>query len=260
MSTLREFQTAMAGYLTATPGPNVPEALRKLLLPGESRADRRFTIYKNNVYARLVDALRDTFPAVERLVGEEFFRFAAVEYIAKTSPKIATLLTYGAEFPGFLAALPPTAGIPYLADVARLEFAYLEAYHARDASPLGRAAAIVGGDDVRLPLHPSARLMTSPFQVSRIWELNRNEASFDNVTLPQLREYLLVIRPAREVEVRRLHLGAYAMLLAFDGGASRAEARREAEWADPDFDFQTHFATLADTGTFVGTSGKDRPL
>ncbi len=251
MPPLPEFQSAMARYLTSAPGPKVPALLRNLLPPGSSRPDKRFAVYKNNVYARLVDTLRDTFPAVERLVGEEFFRYAAVEYIAQTPPVTASLLAYGHGFPEFLAEYPPVAQLPYLGDVARLELLYLEAYHAVDAEPSGEVSPVTLGDDIFPKLHPSARLMTSPFQVSRIWELNRSDATIEEVALPSTREYLLVIRPAREVEVRRLRFGAYAALFAIAYGASLTGAREEAEWAEPGIDFQAHYESMARGGTFV---------
>lgn len=251
MLPLRDYQAAMTDYVTSSPGPDVPEALCGLLGPGASHAEKRFIVYKNNFYSRLVDALRETFPVVVRLVGDEFFRFAAKEYAARTPPRVATLLTYGEAFAEFLAEFPPASGIPYLADVARLEFLYLESYHAPDPEWRSRDMIATGADGIRPVLHPSARFMTSPFQVSRIWELNRGEAPFDNVILPELREYLLVIRPGREVEVRRLRFGAYAALLAFADGASVAEARKEAGQAEPDLDFPLHYAALASGGTFT---------
>ena len=251
MPPLHEFQSVMAKYLTAPPGPAVPASLRALLPPEAARPEKRFAVYKNNVYARLVETLRDTFPAIECLVGAEFFRYAAVEYIAQTPPGIASLLAYGNGFPEFLAGFPPVSQLPYLGDVARLELLYLEAYHAAEAQPSSDCSSIAPSDDIWPKLHPSARLMTSPFQVSRIWELNRSDTAFEEVTLPLMREYLLVIRPARQVEVRRVSFGAYAALFAFAHGVSCAGAREEAEWAEPGIDFQAHYESLIRGGTFV---------
>ncbi|MBU6296718.1 MAG: putative DNA-binding domain-containing protein [Alphaproteobacteria bacterium] len=251
MPPLHDFQSTMARYLASAPGPEVPAILRNLLPLGTERPDKRFAVYKNNVYARLVDTLRDTFPAIERLVGEEFFRYAAVEYIAQTPPRTASLLAYGNGFPEFLAEFPPVVQLAYLGDVARLELLYLEAYHAAEAEPSGDNSPIVLGDDIWPKLHPSARLMTSPFQVSRIWELNRSDTAFEEVALPPMREYLLVIRPARQVEVRRVSFGAYAALFAFANEVSYVGAREEAEWAEPGIDFQTHYESLIRGGTFV---------
>lgn len=257
MPPLTEMQTAMAQYLTSPPGPDVPEPLRALLPAGTAHAERRFAIYKNNVYARLVDALRDTFPAVARLVGDEFFRYAAVDYIARTPPKPEPLTHYGRAFPDFLAAFAPAADIAYLADVARLEMLYLESYHAADAVTQDTAALESGNENTHPVLHPSARFLTSPFQISRIWELNRSDTDFADIDLPLEREYLLIIRPNRQVEVRRVPLATYVALLAFAEGANIREARATAVSADPHFDFAQHYTRLSATGVFVKPSTKD---
>ncbi len=258
MLPLRKFQAEMTAYLASAPGPDVPAALRGLLPPGAARPDKRFAVYKNNVYARLVETLQEIFPAVERLVGEDFFRYAAVEYIARTPPATTSLVAYGKAFPAFLASFPPVAELAYLSDVARLELFYLEAYHAADAEAADAAA--LEGDEARPVLHPSARLMTSPFQVSRIWELNRSETDFDAVALPQRPEYLLVVRPRREVDVRRISLGLFAAMLAFAGGLCLSEAREQARWAEPDCDFDSHYAALVRGETFAARTAKRSPV
>ncbi|MGQ0741060.1 MAG: HvfC/BufC N-terminal domain-containing protein [Alphaproteobacteria bacterium] len=257
MPPLREFQSDMTRYLISPPGPEVPDSLLALLPRGRIQDEKRFAVYKNNVYSRLVDALRDSFPAVERLVGEEFFRYAAVEYVSHTPPRTGTLLTYGESFSEFLATFMPAKSVPYLSDVARLEYLYLESYHAPDVPPVFALPAAADPERVWLSLHPSARLMTSPFQVSRIWELNRGDAEFGSITLSPPREYLLIIRPAREVEVRRLSLGAYAALRAMANGGSIAEAQREAEGAASNFNFRTHLEALVKAGTFTAATEQD---
>lgn len=255
MLPLHDFQSAMTDYLTSPPGPDVPERLRQILVPGVTDANRRLAVHKNNVYARLVDALRDTFPVVERLVGEEFFRYAAVQYIAVTPPRSPTLLGYGKDFARFLEKFPPAQNIPYLSDVANLEFSYLEAYHAAGAIPVGNLGDIRDGDS--LLLHPSSYLQTSAYQVSRIWEINCRDASVEDTVLPIQREYLLIIRPRRVVEVHRISPGAYAALTAFEEGATVAEARREAEWAEPNVVFFSLLAALTTYGAFTGITNKE---
>ncbi|MBU6296974.1 MAG: hypothetical protein KGJ79_16600 [Alphaproteobacteria bacterium] len=103
-------------------------------------------------------------------------------------------------------------------------------------------------------LHPSARLLTSAFQVSRIWEINRRSAPVEDTVLPIRREYLLIIRPQRTVEVHRLSLGIFAALMTFQDGATVAEARRETEWAEPNVDFPNLLTTLTASGAFAGVA------
>lgn len=256
MPSLHEFQSAMTAYLRSPPGPDVPVHLKSMLAPAADGAERRLAVYKNNVYARLVDVLRGTFPVVECLVGEDFFRYAAVQYAASVPPPSPTLLGYGDGFAEFLHDFTPAQSVPYLPDVARLEYLYLQAYHAPDAEPIAETVGIDAAEG--LTLHPSAYLLTSEYQVSRIWDMNRRKAVPDTI-LPAEREYLLIMRPQRTVEVRRVSLGAFAALMAFDEGSTLSDAQREAEWAEPAIDFRTLLMAMVASGAFIDIRKKGKP-
>ncbi len=83
----------------------------------------RFAVYRNNVMMSLIDALADTYPVVQRLVGEDFFRAMARVFAQAKPPRSAVMAYYGRDFAAFIDAFPPAASVPYLADVARLEMA-----------------------------------------------------------------------------------------------------------------------------------------
>lgn len=87
---------------------------------GKPTAERGFAAYRNNVYGNLRHTLRSVYPVVERLVGNDFFGFAASAYIDGQASCSGDLNQYGGEFPAFLLAFPPAQGLPYLADVAAL--------------------------------------------------------------------------------------------------------------------------------------------
>ena len=93
-------------------------------------AERGLVVYRNNVYAGLADTLGEAYPAVRRLVGEDFFRALASIYLDRHLPDSASLTLFGARFPDFIETFPPARSVPYLGDVARLERAWLEAFHA----------------------------------------------------------------------------------------------------------------------------------
>lgn len=125
---------------------------------------RRFSVYRNNVYASLMDVLAGRFPVVARLVGEEFFRAMARSYIAREPPRSAVLIRYGASFPAFIASFAPAESVPYLVDIASLEWAWHAAYHAEDAAPLPTmdlARAVDHAEDAVLKLHPSLGVVRS---------------------------------------------------------------------------------------------------
>ena len=139
MARWAERQQAFASALLDS---NLP-APQGLVGPDGVQSERRFTVYRNNVFVGLTEALRAGFPCTARLVGEEFFMAMARIFAAAHPPGSPVLLHYGAEFPDFIASFPPAASLPYLADVARIERAATEAYHERDEAPLQIARRVV---------------------------------------------------------------------------------------------------------------------
>ena len=255
MPSLADLQTDFRSFLLAPAGNAPPHSLPAALRGSADEHAERLAVYKNNVHSTLIDALAATFPAVERLVGQEFFRFAAREYIAIHAPTSPMLLGYGHKFAQFLSRFAPAATVPYLPDVAELEFRWLEAYHAADAIAVdtSQVAARLAEPETAaaLRLHPSARLLRSRHPVSRIWELNRSPDPIENRTsIPAEPEHLLIIRPRASVEVRRVAPGAYAALEALAAGRSLLDAIAAARRAQPELDIGEHLAALAAGETF----------
>jgi hypothetical protein len=145
----------------------------------------------------LIEGLRDAYPVVCRLVGEEFFRAMAGVFARAQPPRSPVMLEYGGGFAQFIAGFPPAASLPYLADMARLERAWVEAYHAADAPPL---MGLEPNQTARLRLHPAARLVRSPFAILRIWQANQPDAEPGPLELTDEGENVLVTRPAAEVQ------------------------------------------------------------
>lgn len=262
MPELRDIQRSFTEFLLAAPGTRPVATLCNTIREPTVSAERRLAIYKNNVYTQLIEALRDSYPAVHRLTGPPFFRFAATEYLIAHPPRSPTLLACGADFPAFLESFEPANSVPYLPDVARLERLYLEAYHAAEALPLAKAAFAKHLSErmtqPALLLHPSARLMTSPFPVSRIWEVNVRSSTFEGKQkIPGGAENLLIVRPRATVEVRRVSRGAYAAVAALEQGLSIHDALVAGAETDPGIDLDRHLLSLADGGTFCSREKAD---
>src|SRR4029453_4256003 len=137
------------------PGPRCRPALRA---GPEGAPSRRFGAYRNNVYAGLIDVLAGRFPVVARLVGEEFFRAMARDYVEHEPPSSAVLLRYGAGFPGFITGFTPAATAPFPADTGALEWPKHPAHPAAGAAPVPLEALASPADraaDAVLALHPS---------------------------------------------------------------------------------------------------------
>lgn len=161
--------------------------------PRATPATRRFDVYRNNVMSSLVNAMRDGFVVVHRLVGEEFFAAMATEYVRRAPPTSPCLTLFGADFSEFIEAFPPAASVPYLADIARLEYALRSAYHAADVAPLP-ADALARDDiaDARLTLAPAVRVIRSDFPIYAIWRANIDRTKPSSGTGAQC---VLVTRP-----------------------------------------------------------------
>jgi hypothetical protein len=231
------------------------------------RADRftpaqHLQIYRNNVVASLTAALAAVYPVVQRLVGEGFFRYAAHEYLRAHRPPSGNLHDFGGALAGFLAQFAPAAGLPYLADVARLEWAYHEAFHAAETARLDLAALanVAPADCERLhfTLHPSARLIQSPFPILRIWEVNQEGYAGDpTVSLDAGVARVLVIRHHLTVQLELLAPGEFALLDALARDASLSEAAAAALAANPDTDLTTLLQRHVAAYTLVHFTLKD---
>ncbi len=219
-------------------------------------ATERLAIYRNNVQISLTDVLRDTFPAVCRLVDERFFAYAAHAFLSRHPPQRACLAEYGAGFADFLAEFPPCRALVYLPDVARLEWLMNRAAHAADAAPLlpSSLAGVGAGDAPRLVfrLDPSLGFLASPWPVDRIWRLNRPGARGDEtVDLAAGGVRLEVGRHGPDVVFRALDAATFAFRKAIAGGATLDAATAMAFAADARFDLGVAVADLFRDGAVV---------
>ncbi len=229
---------------------------------GISREDR-FAVHRNNVVQGLIAALETRFPMVRRVVGETFFAAAAHLYALQNPPHSPIMAFYGEDFPNFLAHFEPCAELPYLADLARLEAARTRAYHAADATPLSQEAlaSLAPGDliSLRVTLHPSLSIVSSPYPVATIFAMNSGDLPLAAIEDWQS-EDVFVARPATTVEVRRLNSGGALFLTRLSEAATLAEAADAALAAEPDFDLTVNLAGLIRFGLITEISATPSPV
>ncbi|KAB1081868.1 DNA-binding domain-containing protein [Methylobacterium soli] len=226
-------------------------APRGLRVPAGGSADRRFSVYRNNVAVGLVATLAARFPVCRRLVGDAFFDAMASLFALQSPPRSAVMSAYGEGFPAFVAEFPPACGLPYLADVARLEVALGRAYHAADAEPLGPAAfgrfPQGAWGELVVGLHPSVNLVASPHAIVSLWETNTRDATVRPVAVAQA-EDALVVRPHLAAAVSVLPPGGHAFLSALATGVPLARAAEEAAARVPAFDLAANLVILFRSG------------
>lgn len=206
MSSLRELQADFAAALF-DPERQHPSGLRAF---GEPAGAERFAVYRNNVMVALIEALRDAYPVVCRLVGDEFFGAMAAVFARSHPPRSPVMLDYGAGFAEFIAQFAPAASVPYLADVAALERAWVEAYHSAEADQV---------TDGGPTLHAATRLVRSRFAVLVIWQAHQGEGEPELLELGEERHNVLVTRPEAQVQACRISDEAAEALESFPSGS-----------------------------------------
>lgn len=248
---LARFQDGFACALFAPDADAVAELAALTAQPA-------FAVYRNTVMKGCIDALQSNYPAVTRLVGEDWMRAAAAVHVREALPTDPTLLRYGAAFADFLARFEPAAEFPYLPDVARLDRYWMEAHAARDEDALDPAvvARLTPAALAATVLRPHAAARWAWFPdapIYTIWSRNRGEGPHDE-HLQWKPEGALVVRPRDAVQWLELDAAGCAFLDACAAGRSLAGAAGAALEVQGDADLARLMSSLLSAGAFSGMS------
>ncbi|SUZ33746.1 hypothetical protein ROE7235_03520 [Roseibaca ekhonensis] len=194
-----------------------------------TEVSQRFKVYRNNVQHSLTRALAARFPVIEQLVGKDFFTAMARVFIANNPPRDPVMLRWGGEFAAFLASFPPVSNMPYLADVARLEYARGQACHAADADPVAPDALNVDDlEALKVSLHPSVSLFHAQYPALQIWQAHQPDTARKPIAAGP--DYALIARqPDFTVIVEALDPDTYAVLCDLRDGKLLGQAARKAD-------------------------------
>lgn len=204
--------------------------------PKGRRAGKRFDVYRNNVIVSLIGAMETAFPAVRGVVGAEFFGKMASLYVRQHPPQSPLLMFYGVEFPDFLDGFAPVDTLPYLPDLARLELARRDTYHAADAEAVAPDALIALGDDLdeaRVTFVPSFAVLHADHPVHSHWLRQNGE---DIAAIPDGPETILLARPDLDVVTTTITRGAAVFLEQLQNGETLGTATEAAANLEQDFD------------------------
>jgi Putative DNA-binding domain len=223
-------------------------------------AASRYNVYRNNVTVSLIDALAVIFPATERITGMEFFRAMARFHIRATPPTSPLLFEYGRDFPDFIERYEYAQAVPWLADVARIERAWLDAYHAADMETLNpQVLASIAPERLSRAIfvpHPAVRIVHSEFPAVSIFAVGRSGAAVDPV-VAVAPEDALITRPGLEVIVRHLPPGGAIFLARLISRVTLGEAVTAAFEADASFDLPANIAGMIEAGVFTAIDNGD---
>lgn len=233
----------------------VAETPRGLVGPDGETAPKRFNVYRNNVIASLSEALEQSFPAVVNLLGEDYFKALARAFVAEHPPSSPVLMWYGADLGDFIEGFPPLQAYPYLADVARIEWAWLQAYHSADAVPLDPAeiGAIAPEEvgNIRFEKHPASGVFRSQWPVWDLARANRFDVNAGIEIELAKPQSVLITRPEFEVELVLLRPGGDVFVTALFDGATLAEAAAAASGHASDFSLSDTLSDCLANGVFT---------
>jgi hypothetical protein len=268
MPSLRELQQRFGADILGG-GTSVPAFIRG----ADAGAGERMAVYARTVRSNYLSAMSVTYPAVRRIVGPSFFHAAVDAYVEAHPSQSGDLNEYGDAFGDFLRRYERAAGLPYLPDVARLEWAIDEANRAADSAFAGDAvlAALshMAADalpDLRLGLEPSCRLVSSAFPLFRIWQVNQPGYDGDlRVDFTAGPHHLHVRRETSGgfpqgtagpgIAVERIDAAHFEWLCALAQGATLAAALDQAVAADAAFDLRAALQKFIGDGTIARIGG-----
>jgi Putative DNA-binding domain len=231
-----------ASLLSSDRAPHVAR-VSTLIKGGKLSPEKRIEIYRHNIFSTLTGALSDLYPVTEKIVSTPFFLRLAEQFVRITPSASGDLNMFGSEWPEFLRRHTEAINLPYLEDVAKLEWAWHQAFHAGDcvAFDMARLADVAPEQHaaLRFHLHPSVMFIESAHPIVRILEVNQSEYAGDMLvdwTLPG--DLTLVSRNDLTVNIQSLPRASFYFLRALNDGETLATAADMAFTADAEFDLQ----------------------
>lgn len=249
--TLHELQQWMAALIVTPANLDAPARLAFIDVADHATAIQRLKVYADGYPARLHEALAESFPAVEHVVGQGAFSGLVHRYVAAVSLHSYNLNDAGAALPDFMRHDPLTTQLPFLPGLAQLEWCVARAFHARDAAPIDPASLaswdLNDWERAVFRFQPSVALVSSDWPIREIWEHRETPIEQMDIDVSNRPERVLVCRASFEVRCVSLEapearvfagllagqtLGAVAAQLAGDGGNPAAVSTWFARWME----------------------------
>lgn len=252
MLTLREIQRGFTSVLFDT---GAGSFAREILHDGIDGA-ARLGIYRNNLHEGFIKALTLEFPVIVRLVGTDYFRQLALEFLAAHPSRAGDLHHVGTALSRYLGERLSGTEYAYLCDVAALEWAWQEVLVAPDSptlhsADLGDVAPAEYGN-LKFRLHPAVRLVSSLYPILQIWKENQPGSPAEaTIDLASSGDRVLVLRGAQGITLQTLAAGEFALLECFDRDFTLAAAFEAAGMTDPSFDLGAALRRFVPLGAFA---------
>lgn len=233
--------------------------------------DDRLALYRGNMTAIWTSALKNAYPVLYQLVGDDYFEQVARAFGRACPSESGDLNQFGAKLAEFLKTIPDAEDYPYFPDVAALEWQIHAAYYAADADAISLtellqtvAATEQDVQTVQLEFHPAVSLCTSEWDSVAIWLAHQanTEADTESSLTENIRQtcYGLIYRSNWSVELLAISKPAWLALIALQQGSSLGTALEMALDADGEFDINAHVQSWFAAGLFAKFKFPDNQL
>lgn len=238
MLSLRDLQTE---FRTAALKNN-SSSLADAIIENNFSVAQQLQIYHNNILTSLTEALQSIYTNIQRLVGEDFFVATARIYIPNHLPHTGTLIEFASDFAEFLANFEHTKSMDYLVDIAKIDWACHQIYHAKDSHEfdLNQLREIPEDyyEKLIFELNPASCILKSRYPVLRILQLcmNEQDGSAETVDLTEGGDNILIIRRVLDISFEKLNEAEFTFLTAINAKKVFSTVVEETLNIDSNFD------------------------
>ena len=218
-------------------------------------SSERLDIYYNNTVLGLTEILATTYPVLQKIIGQKFFKTIARYYIESFHQNTGNRHKYGEEFATFLKVYEPAASLPYLPDVAAIEWAYFQAEIADNATALNfdELIKLVSEDpDFIVLLHPAVHYIELDYNALEIWQEHQKNR-IETIKLQKTLQTVLIWRDQMDdIFLQNISKPLKKLLMSCKKGVSFSQAMsHSSEGLDDLTAFQQEFAQVVSSGILV---------
>jgi hypothetical protein len=249
---LADLQARFAAAITSTRLPLDPDLAGDIVPGGSLTVEGAFEVYRGGYLARLTEQLGETYATVWRVLGDIGFFELCERYIDAHRSDSYNLSDYGRDFPAFLEREEGLRDFSFLPDLARLELAFHDLFHAPQHAAL-EAAELAATQDLassRLRFGEAVRLLAFDSRVYRLFQHRSDERAPDlsGIDTP---EHVLLFKQGGEVRARVVDAATACVLEELAAGTPVGDALERITAAHPDFGPQR----VGEVFTIVGLCG-----